>query len=183
MSFQSLQGSQPIEELLVPFDPTQVADKVQRRKRLMRSRLVSLVLTVLFLAVIYLWQRDQLAGTGFVTLYAVVLGISVAWFAGYLVAFLVARRDLSRVGSGVALRIGRPGVEVRGVYVPWSEVASLAAVRGGWGRSAELQVTRSNGERFSVPLDQMQVRPATLDLTARAYSAGRYGVDLAALDS
>jgi len=36
---------------------------------------------------------------------------------------------------------------------------------------------------LTVPLDQIDVRPATLDLTARAYSGGRHGVDLQALDS
>jgi hypothetical protein len=183
MTFQQLQGFRPIEELTVPFDPTRVADKVQRRKRRMRSRLVSLVITVVFLAVLYFWQRDSLAGAGFFTLYAVVLGVSVAWFAVHLVGFLMARRDLRRVGQGIALRIGRPGVEVHGVYVPWAEVGGLAAVKGGPGRSANLQLTRTTGERLSVPLEQIDVRPATLDLTARAYSAGRHGVDLAALDS
>jgi hypothetical protein len=101
----------------------------------------------------------------------------------HLVAYLLARRELRQVGLGTALRIGRPGVEIRGTFVPWPEVQSLAAVKGKMGRSADLELTRVNGEKFRVPLDQMQVRPATLDLTARAYSAGRHGVDLAALES
>jgi hypothetical protein len=34
-----------------------------------------------------------------------------------------------------------------------------------------------------VPLDQIPTLPATLDSTARAYSGGRFGVDLRALDT
>jgi len=183
MTFQPLQGSRPIEELYLPFDPTLVAEKVQRRRRGVRSRLISLVITIVILAALYYWQRDQLAGSGFVALYAVVLGISIAWLLAYLIAYLLARRELRQVGMGTALRIGRPGVEIRGTFVPWSEVQALAAVKGRIGRSADLQLTRVSGETYRVPLDQMQVRPATLDLTARAYSAGRHGVDLAALES
>jgi hypothetical protein len=34
-----------------------------------------------------------------------------------------------------------------------------------------------------VPLDQITVFPATLDSTVRAFSAGRHGVDLSAIES
>ncbi len=176
-------SSSPIDELNVPFDPAQVQAKVIRRRRLMRSRLTSLVITVIFLVVIYLWQRDQLTGAGFIGLYALVLAVSVAWFVVYLVGYRRAQRELADVGTGPAVRIGRAGVELRGVYAAWPEVVSLAAVKGGLGRSPRLQLSRSNGEPVSVPLDQIDVRPATLDLTARAYSGGRHGVDLQALES
>lgn len=175
--------SGPIEELIVPFDATNAQDKVARRKRMVRSRLISLVITVAILAAIYFWQRDQGNSGGFVALYAVVFGVSAGWFIAYLVAYLRAKQALASVGSGIALRIGRPGVEVTGTFVPWTEVASLAAVKPGLGRGPQLCLTRSNGETLTVPFDQIEVRPATLDLTARAYSAGRHGVDLAALDS
>jgi hypothetical protein len=180
---QPFSQSRPIDELNIPFDPTQVEAKVARRRRMMRSRVTSLVITAIFLAVIYFWQRDQLSGAGFVGLYAVVLAVSVSAFVVSLVGYRRARKELTQIGTGVALRIGRPGVELRGCYVAWSEVVSLAAVKGGLGQSARLQLTRTNGEPLTVPLDQIDVRPATLDLTARAYSGGRHGVDLQALDS
>jgi hypothetical protein len=183
MSPFALHDQRPIEELIVPYDATQVQEKVLRRRRLMRSRIVSLVITVAVLVALYLWRRDQMSGAGFISLYAVVLGVSVAWFVVSLVRFLNAKRELAGVAEGIALRIGRPGVELRGMFVPWTEVQSLAAVKGRVGRSPELQLTPNGGQPVSVSLDQMDVRPATLDLTARAYSSGRYGVDLAALDS
>lgn len=172
----------PIEELSVQFDPTQLEQKVRRRRRGMRSRLVSLIITVVVLAILYAWKRWEFVG-GYLTLSGLLLGVSVAWFVGYLVAYLLAKRELARVGQGTALRIGRPGVELNGTYVPWSDVAALRAVTGPWGRGPRFELSRTNGEPLAVPLNQITVRPATLDLTARAYSAGRHGVDLSALDA
>jgi hypothetical protein len=54
----------PISELRVPYDPQMIELKVQRRRRRMRSQLISLGITVLIMAGIYLWQRDQLKGAG-----------------------------------------------------------------------------------------------------------------------
>jgi hypothetical protein len=183
MTSLPVEGPRRIEELVLPFDESQVLEKVLRRRRRVRSQVVSLVITVIVLVAIYLWQRDQTAGQGFSAIYGVVLGISLAWFLVYLVVYLRAKRELARVGTGIALRIDRYGVEVSGTFVPWAEVRSLAAASPGLGRPAVLRLERVTGEPLSVPLNQIQVRPATLDLTARAYSAGRHGVDLQALDS
>ena len=55
--------------------------------------------------------------------------------------------------------------------------------KGKLGHGPQLTVTRTDGYSLSVPLDQLDVYPATLDSTARAYSGGRFGVDLAALEN
>lgn len=174
---------EPIQELHLPFDPTQLAGKVQRRRRQVRSRLVSLVITVVLLGGIYAWKHSQLSGPGFLGLYGVLLAVSIGWFVGYLVAYLMAKRELAGVGQGTALRIGRPGVEMRGSYVPWPDMVGLAVVTTRWGGRPRLQLTPVTGTPLDVPLNQLDVRPATLDSTARAYSNGRHGVDLSQLDS
>ena len=61
-------------------------------------------------------QPPASGAQGFVAIYSVVLGISVAWFVVYLILYLKSRRALRHVGTGIAMRIGRPGVEIRGVY-------------------------------------------------------------------
>ena len=94
-----------------------------------------------------------------------------------------ARRELRGVGSGTAVRIGRPGIQVARVFTPWSEVTALTMTAGRWGRSDRFELRRTSGPAVSVPLNQIEVHPATLDSTARAYSGGRHGVDLTALDS
>jgi hypothetical protein len=172
-----------IEELLVPYDPTALQEKVARRRRGMWSRLISLGITVVILVLLHQFGGDQLQGNGSLTVYGIVLGISLAWFVGYLVAWLRARRELRGVGSGTAVRIGRPGIQVARVFTPWSEVTALTMTAGRWGRSDRFELRRASGPPVSVPLNQIEVHPATLDSTARAYSAGRHGVDLTALDS
>jgi len=175
--------TRPIEELVVPYDPAQLQEKVQRRRRGMWSRLVSLAITAVILVLLYVFGGDQLQGTGFLSVYGIVLGISLAWFLGYLVAWLRTRAELRTIGTGTAVRIGRPGIQVGRVFSPWSEVSALTMTAGRWSRSPRFELRRVAGPPVSVPLNQIEVHPATLDSTARAYSGGRHGVDLTALDT
>jgi hypothetical protein len=175
--------TQHIDELIVPYDPAQLQLRVARRRRGMWSRVVSLGITIAIFVLLYFFGGDRLQGVGFLSVYGVVLAISLGWFLGYLVAWLRARRALRRVGTGTAVRIGRPGIQVGRVFTPWSEVTGLTMTGGRLGRSARFELRRSTGPAVSVPLDQIVVHPATLDSTARAYSGGRHGVDLSALDN
>jgi hypothetical protein len=170
-----------IDELLVPFDDSRLRERVRSRRRGLWGRVVSLVITAGVLALLYFFGGEQRQGSGYVGVYGVVLGISLAWLLGYLVAWLRARRALGRVGSGTALRVGRPGIQVARTFTPWAEVTGLAMVARR-GRGTVFEVRRASGPPVSVPLEQFDVHPATLDSTVRAYSGGRHGVDLSALD-
>jgi hypothetical protein len=172
-----------IDELIVPYDPSQLQLRVARRRRGMWSRLISLGITVVILVLLYFFGGDRLQGAGSLSVYGVVLAISLGWFVGYLVAWLRARRAARGVGTGTAVRIGRPGIQVGQVFTPWSEVSGLAMTGSRLGASPRFELRRSTGPAVSVPLDQIDVHPATLDSTARAYSGGRHGVDLSALDN
>ncbi|WP_375433143.1 hypothetical protein [uncultured Friedmanniella sp.] len=172
-----------IEELVVPYDPTELVAAVDRRRRTVRSRLISLGITVVILVLLYAFGGTRLQGAGFLAVYGLALVVSLAWFVGSLLIYLRVRSELGTLGSGTAVRIGRPGVQVAGVFAPWSEVAALVVVSGGLARSPRLELRRTTGEAASVALNQIVVHPATLDSTARAYSAGRHGVDLTALES
>jgi hypothetical protein len=105
-------ASTRIEELLLPYDPTPLADTVQRRKRRMIGRAISLGISVALLTGLYLWRRDQIEGGAYWVFSGVLLALSLVPFLVVLVLFLQARRDLRRVPSGVAIRMGRPGVVV-----------------------------------------------------------------------
>lgn len=177
-------SSGPIEELAVPYDPTELETLVARRRAQVRSRIVSLVITLVILTVIYFWQAEQLRGVAAIAVaYSFAIALSLGWLAVVFIRYRRARADLAEVGDGLALRIGRPGVQVTDLYAGWPEVASLAMVKGGGlGRAPRLQLSLTDGRRASVGLNQISVFPATLDSTARAYSGGRHGVDLTALD-
>jgi hypothetical protein len=170
-----------IEELLVPYDPTAPAAKAKRRRRAVRSRIISLIITVAILVALYFWQRAAF-GPGLWVIYGVLFGISGVWLAVSIIGYVQAKRDLNRMGQGVAVRIGRAGVQVADAFAYWPQVTGLRMVRGRVGRSPRLRLDHTGGFA-EVPLDQLPVLPATLDTTARAYSAGRHGVDLTALDA
>jgi F0F1-type ATP synthase assembly protein I len=173
----------PISELNVPYDPQTIELKVQGRRRRMRSQLVSLGLTVVILAGIYLWQRDQLQGAGFLVVYGLVLAIPLILFLVFLLGYRQSKGELATMGTGTAVRVGVPGIQVAGVFAGWSEVASLGAVPAGIGRAPLLRLATTDGRQATVPFDQIATYPATLDSTVRALSGGRHGVDLAALDN
>jgi hypothetical protein len=173
----------PISELVVSYDPGPLTDKVERRRHLIRSRLINLAITIALLALIYAWQREAMEGAGFVVIIAVVLGISLAWLAASIVLYVLAKRQMKTIGSGVAIRIGPPGIQVAGLSTPWSQVAAIDTIKGGVDRGPRLRLTLIDGRHAEVPLDQITVFPATLDSTVRAFSAGRHGVDLSAIES
>ncbi|HEY6811752.1 MAG TPA: hypothetical protein VI074_03585 [Propionibacteriaceae bacterium] len=173
----------PISELVVPYDPGPLTDKVERRRRLLRSRLLSLGITIALLLLIYLWRREDLGGAGLIIIFGIVLGVSLLWLLASIVLYFLAKREMGTVGNGVAIRIGRPGIQVAGLDAPWRQVAKIDTIKAGLDRGPRLRLTLADGRHAAVPLDQVTVFPATLDSTVRAFSAGRHGVDLSALES
>ena len=174
----------PIVELVVPYDAGPLTEKVARRRALVRSRIISLVITVVVLVAIYFWQRDQLQGNGFLVVYAVVVGIPVVWLVVVLIMYVRARKRCGPCGRGIA----DPGRVRRasrspGLGASWPEVAAVAAVKPGVGKGPVLRLTLHDGRQAAVPFEQITVFPATLDGAVRAFSASRHGVDLSALDN
>jgi hypothetical protein len=174
-----------IAELLLPYDPTTLVATVRRRRRGLVVRLVSLGISLAILGGIYAWRHQDIAAQG--GAYWVVTGIVFALSAVPLVivllGFLRSRKELRAVPPGIAVRMGRPGVVVGTAFARWSDVVALEVVPGGPGRADRLRLRTRAGTTGVVPLDQVVVHPATLDGTARAYSAGRQGVDLSRLDN
>ena len=90
-------------------------------------------------------------------LYGIVLGISAALGVFSFLAWRQAKKILASMGQGIALRLGRPGVEIAGAYVPWGDLGTLAVTKGKLGHGPQFTVTRTDGHSLSVPLDQLQV--------------------------
>jgi len=175
--------TQPVAELDLAYDPGQVTAKVAKRRQQVRSRVISLIITVVVLVAIYLWRRGELQGAGFVAVYGLALGISLGWLAVVVFLFVRARKELALIGQGTAVRIGRAGIQVADLGAGWSDVASIKVAKAGIGRGPALRLRLRDDRQADVGLDQIEVYPATLDSTARAFSGGRHGVDLAALDN
>lgn len=169
------------DELAVAYDPSAAEQTLLRRRRRLRSRIVSFGITVVIVIGLALWPQTR--GPGLLVASAVILAISLAWVVAYGIGYTRARRARAEVGAGLALRIGRPGVQVAGVFAPWAEVTGVEAVRGRLGSSARLRLSTITGAQSSVAFDQIDVMPATVDAAVRAYSGSRHGVDLTALDT
>lgn len=172
-----------VEALAVPYDPTAADERVARRRRQFRMRLISLGISLVIMTIFYLWRGHELAGVWMVVVYALVIVIGLAWAAVFWVGHRIAKQERADVGQGTALRIDRSGVELAGTFVAWPQVTGLAAAKGGFLRADRLQLSRADGPPVSIAFEAMPVRPATIDQTARAYSGGRHGVDLSELDS
>lgn len=170
-------------EMLLSYDPAATGDLVRRRGRAVRSRAISLGITVALLVLLWFWQQDLVRGPGAITLYAVVLGISLAWLVVSIVLWLRVRKEMTRLGTGTAVRVGPWGIELAGLALPWAEVATLAARNGGLGRGPQVRLTAVDGRTSELSLDHVSLFPATLDSTVRAFSAGRHGLDLSMLDN
>ena len=178
-------GGGPIAELLLPYDPATLVETVRRRRRRLVMRLVSLGISLALLGGIYAWQHRAIAeqGGAYWVVTGIVLALSMIPLVVVLLGFLQSRKELRLVPAGVAVRMGRPGVVVGTAFARWTDVAALEVVPGGLGRADRLRLRTRAGATGIVPLDQVVVHPATLDGTARAYSAGRQGVDPTRLDN
>jgi hypothetical protein len=172
-----------IAEMLVPYDPIPLTEKVARRRRAVISRIVSLVITIGILVAVYFWQREQMRGMQVIVIYSIVLAIPLIWLIVVLIRYLLAKRQLRTLGYGTAIRIGPPGIQVAGLAAPWSQVARVAATKPGIGEPLQLRLTLVDGRWSAVDFEQVTIFPATLDSTVRAFSAGRHGVDLTAMDN
>lgn len=178
-------GWAPIGELVLPYDATTLEETVRRRRRRFVMRVVSLGISLAVLGGILAWQWDAIKAQGgaYWVFLGIVMLINLVPLVVVLLGFLRARKELRGVPAGIAVRMGRPGVVVGTAFARWSDVDALEVVAGGLGRADRLRLRSATGASGLVPLDQVVVHPATLDTTARAYSAGRLGVDLSRLDN
>jgi uncharacterized membrane protein YqjE len=174
-----------IDALVVDYDNSQAQQRVLRLRRMLRSRLASLGISIVILIAIFIWQRDRFLDNPLpmILVYAVVLLGGIGWVVGVLIAYRAARRAVATDQHGVALRVDRRGVELAGQQIPWSGLGSLDTAKGRWPQGPTLRATTTDGRSVEVPLEQLPVLPATVDSAARAYSGGRFGLDLSALDA
>ena len=173
-----------LDELFVEYTAEPAADRAGRWRRMLILRLVSLGITVVVLVALFLWQREQVVANPvpYIVVYSLVLLIGIGWAVGTFFGYRRVRRDLTSIPSGLALRVGRSGLELAGQWQAWSDVAAIRSAKGRWPAGPLLEVARTDGSSVATPLEQISVLPATLDTALRAYSAGRQGLDLSSLD-
>lgn len=165
----------------VLFDTDAARAAVRAASRNRTWRIASLVISVLISLAIWWFFREQFGDLTWAW-----IGVALVLPLGYLVVAvvreLVARRDAGRVGQGLALGVGRRGLFLRDVAVPWPEVGAVRARSGRLGASDRLVVETRAGQRLELPLGYLTTAPAGLDGAVFALSGGRVRVDFSALD-
>lgn len=155
-----------------------------RRNLIMRS--VSLGVTFLILVVLKVWQvfhgATMWSGWPFWALFGVSVGLSLLTGAYAVWRYLQSHGRAEALTAEPPLVFTRAGVAVTGQWLPWPEVAGLAA-RSSFVHGDQFVVTAADGRRFGLPLDLLEVAPSTLDGSARAFSGFHRGVDFSRMDN
>lgn len=165
----------------VLFEPAAADAAVKVASRARTWRLVSLGISVAISAALWWFFREQLGDFTWLWV-AVVLVLPVSTLAWTVLREIVIRRDVRRAGVGLALGIGRRGLFLGGMLVPWTQVGSVALRSGRLGASDRVVVTPQDGPVLHLPLNYLSAGPAQLDSAVFALSGGRVRVDFSALD-
>lgn len=175
-----------IDVLAVPYAYDRIILEVRRRKRMMIMRIVSLGITALILIGLQVWRyaknvNSQVFGWPYFVALGISLGVSLGFLGYAIIRWVRARRRAQALRPGPVLIIARPGVELSGEQVAWSQIAGLQA-------KSELSgdvfiVHRTDGPPLEVAFDLLDTAPSSLDSAARAFSGGRVGVDFAKMDN
>ena len=157
------------------------ANRVAYRGSQIRARVLWLVVAICAMVIITVWQRRNLQFQDMVLLFA----IGSAYFALWLVAAIVnwyrAKSALASIAPGVAAAVDRRGIWLKGVGMPWPEIAQVWITPGRFGGSPALAVKRLDNEVVRVSLADLDVMPGTIDAAIRAYSYGNHWIDTSKL--
>lgn len=168
--------------LIAEFSPQLPDAVVARRRRLMITSIVSLVLSLVLCGVIGWFNRESLHGPWPWVFFGVILLPSLLRLAFTIVGWRLALADRRKVGQGPALVIGRFGVELEGQRFDWPQVGGITTRNGRWGNGPDVVVVPTSAAPVAVPMNHLDVLPATLDSAARVFSFGRHGVNLSAVE-
>ncbi len=175
---------QTSEAFVVGYSPVATAGRVARARSRLKGNFISLGLLVAVGVVLWFTsnQPDR------VRYIATTMSIGAVIWVGYLVWRLLslraARKDLARVPSGEALRFDHQGIRTAdpALTIAWPQVVEVRAAGRTTGAGPDLQIEYAGGS-YAVPLSFLDAMPGSIDSAMRAYSGGRRGLNLSALDN
>ncbi|MHA6513875.1 hypothetical protein [Tessaracoccus sp. Z1128] len=173
------------ERFAAGLTPLPTAARVTQKRGALRWRVISTLVSLAILAVIILTLGRDWPQEWTIAMVALWVGSSVFWLAISIVGLQRAKRDLGRIHDGVAFFFDHDGVEFitpPAALVPWDRVAALKLGGGLSGAGPSMVLETAAGPVAKVPLSFLDATPAVIDSAARAYSLGRVGLDVRALD-
>ncbi|GAB3818305.1 hypothetical protein GCM10028820_20360 [Tessaracoccus terricola] len=173
------------ERFTVGLTPLPTAQRVVRQRSALRFRIISAVISLVFLtALIYFFNPGWSSGV-IVGVY-VVWGISTAvWMTISAIGLTRAKKDLAAIGDGDALHIDARGIEFvhpKPVRADWAEVSSLKISGSSLGAGPNLVLEVRGQVAAKVPMSFLDAMPSAIDSATSARSLGRVRLDVSDMD-
>jgi hypothetical protein len=173
----------PGDEVVIHYNPRPATARLAAAAAAVHRRLLWLGLAAFMCLMIWVAQRSQLDRGTTIALFAAGVGYSLLWLVWALIAQVRARRVLRGIGQGIALRIGRWGIDIHGATLPWSAVTAVRAVRRpGSSFGPDLVVEDASGAARALPWLYLDALPGAVDSAVQAYTAGARCLDVSKLD-
>lgn len=173
------------ERFTVGLTPLPTAQRVVRQRTALRFRIISAVISLLFLtALIYFFNPGW--GTGVIIGVYVVWAISTAvWMTISAFGLSRAKKDLAAIGHGDALHIDAHGIEFvhpRPVRADWAEVSALRISGSSLGAGPNLVLEVRGQQAAKIPMSFLDAMPSAIDSATSARSLGRVRLDVSDMD-
>lgn len=166
--------------MLVSHSPVAMAKRAGGLRSKLLPNWIRLFISVAISLAWYFWQRP---GWGDLLLWLLILSVavSVTRVATNIVQLRRARIATSRIPLGPAFKIEPDGMVLattpEGQKVAWEQIAEVHGVDKFFSPGPRFEVVWDGG-KFQVPIIELDAAPSTMDSAIRAYSLGRFGLDL-----
>lgn len=171
--------------MLVSYSPVAMAKRAAGiRKMLNRITVSGLISIVISVALFYLFEVQ--VGSFFFWVLALSAVYSVVRIIVSFVKLKRARKATADVVMGPAFQIDEQGMllstTAQGERISWDRIRSVAGVNKLTNPGPRLKIQWDEDRSWSVPIIILDSTPSLLDSAFRAFSLGRFGLDLSAVD-
>jgi len=171
--------------MLVSYSPVAIAQRAARFRSTLNRRTISLVISAVFSGVLWFFYRPGPA-TLFFWLLVGAVAYSLAQVIKLFVQLKWARKTTSQVPLGPAFQVDSLGIVLstvpEGERVGWPDVSVVTGRNKSINPGPRLEFRWGSERSWSVPMIVLDVPPSAIDSALRAYSRGRFGLDLSAVD-
>ena len=171
--------------MLVSYSPVAMAQRAARFRALLFRQWLGVAISVVISVVWWLIFSPELYSLLFWLLIA-----SVAWSLLRVLATIVklrrARKTTSQVPLGPAFQIDNHGLVLstvpEGERVGWPEVRLIKGRNKFFNPGPQIEFAWGNNRTWSVAIIVLDAAPGVIDSALRAFSLGRFGLDLSSVD-
>ena len=171
--------------MLVSHSPVAMAQRAAGFRSLLFRQWMGVAVSLGISAVWWLLFKPPQGSFLFWLLVASV-GLSLARVLTTIVKLRRARRTTAQVPMGPAFQIDNRGVVLASVpsgqRVNWPDVRQVAGRNALFNPGPRLEFRWEVDQSWSVPIIVLDASPSTIDSALRAFSQGRFGLDLSRVD-